>query len=197
MTVAQSDPIDPTDNAARDLVEHETTRRVVWRLLLDLADSTADAVTTAGETVTAEELTLLAPASGELYALMLDVAADGQKPDAVTLLSAALAGGRLAGHSGDQLHRILLTLAGSSGEALRLPQSLRAVAALAVRARAAALGHALVENAATASEADLTATVARDASELLALMARLERCDRNCGVHIEPAADLVARKAAA
>ncbi|AYM40383.1 MULTISPECIES: hypothetical protein [Mycobacteroides] len=197
MTVPQSDPIDPTDNAARDDLNHETVRRTVWRLLLDLADSPADAVVRAAETVTVDELTLLAPASGKLYGLMVTVAQTGQRPDAVTLLSGALAAGLFSGPGGNQLHHVLLTLAGATGEALRLPTSLRGVLALVVRSRAAALGHALASNAASAGEADLTAFASRDATELIAQIARLEAYDRSCGVHVEPAAELIARKAAA
>ncbi|WP_165644171.1 hypothetical protein, partial [Mycobacteroides abscessus] len=178
-------------------LDHETIRRVVWRLLLDLAVSPADAVVRAADTVTVDELTLLAPASGALYGLMVQVAETGQNPDAVTLLSAALAAGRFNGPGGDQLHHVLITLAGATGEALRLPTSLRGVLALVVRSRAAALGHALATNAAVAGEADLTAFATRDAAELLAQIGRLEAYDRSRGVYVEPAAELVARKAAA
>lgn len=197
MTVAQATSDDHTDNAARDQIDHETIRRVVWRLLLDLAASPAHAVVRAADTVTVDELTLLAPASGTLYGLMVQVAETGQNPDAVTLLSAALAAGLFSGPGGDQLHHVLITLAGATGEALRLPTSLRGVLALVVRSRAAALGHALATNAAVAGEADLTAFATRDAVELLDQIARLEAYDRSCGVYVEPAADLVARKEAA
>jgi hypothetical protein len=197
MTVPQGISESTSENATRDDLDHETTRRIVWRLLLDLAVSPADAVVRAAETVTVDELTLLAPASGALYGLMVQVAGTGHAPDAVTLLSAALAAGALNGPGGDQLHHVLLTLAGATGEALRLPTSLRGVLALVVRSRAAALGHALATNAATAGEADLTAFSLRDATELLDQIARLEAYDRSCGVYVEPAADLIARKAAA
>lgn len=197
MTVAQATSDSHIENATRDDLDHETTRRVVWRLLLDLAVSPADAVVRAADTVTVDELAMLAPASGALYGLMVQTAETGQTPDAVTLLSAALAAGALAGPGGDQLHRVLITLAGATGEALRLPVSLRGVLALVVRSRAAALGHALAGNAATASEADLAAFALRDAAELIDQVSRLEAFDRSCGVHVEPAADLIRRKAAA
>ncbi|WP_458317881.1 hypothetical protein [Mycolicibacterium brisbanense] len=196
MIVPQSAPNDPADGATRDPIDHETTRRVVWRLLLDLAEAPADAVVRAADTVTVDELTLLAPASGALYRLMVQVAESGQNPDAVTLLSAALAGGHLAGPGGDQLHHVLLTMAGSTGEPLRLPASLRGALALVVRSRAATLGHALAENAATAGEGELTAFATRDAAELIAQIARLEAYDRSCGVHVEPTAELIKRRAA-
>ena len=115
----------------------------------------------------------------------------------VRLLSAALAAGLFSGPGGDQLHHVLVTLAGATGEALRLPTSLRNVLALVVRSRAAALGHALATNAAVAGEADLTTFATRDAAELLDQIGRLEAYDRRCGVYVEPAADLIKRKAAA
>lgn len=168
MTVSQS------TNTNNDLA-NETVRRLVWRMLQDAAVADADAVLQAVEAVPVDALALLTPAPALIYALMAEAAEAGGRPDPVSLLAAAQAGGHLSGANGDGVHRVLLALASSTGEALRLPQSTRAVAALVLRAKAETLGLALAEEADTAPEDALVERICTRAAELLDVADRLEK----------------------